>query len=134
MRAQLQAQRAKDDHAELLELAEMLARGETPALTADFTWRGAPCAARDLTSKLGALALAPLEVDGVNIVPPKSALEIAVLVERFSGVTLATEDRLCVASVHFRGHVITWGLIVDGAGALRAWFDPSALLQLVAPR
>ena len=116
----------------LRELAETLARGEVPTLAGDFTWRGHPCSRDELEFKLGALSAMEVTILDSRAVPHAPTMEIAPLIETFAGVAVRDSDTLSIVTAQFGQHLITWGLLVSD-GALRAWFDPSQLLQMIAP-
>ncbi len=114
-------------------LVENLSRGFSPPLAADFTWRGKPCEPEDFAKKLQAMSAMELAILETRVVSSGATLEIGGLLEGYCGLTPREGDRLAVVTVQFQEHIISWGLLVQESGVLRAWFDPSALLQLIAP-
>lgn len=124
---------AEADARRIGTLVESLAQGIVPAMAADFTWRAKPASAADFAQKVAAIGAMQLAVLETRIVPAAATAEIGGLLQEFSGLPAREGDRLVVVTVQFQDHVISWGLVVDGSDALRAWFDPSPLLQLIAP-
>ena len=114
-------------------LVQALATGTLPALAGDFTWRGKPCTANDFSLKLQAIAQMSLVLLETRVVPADATAEIAGLLEEHTGVPARAGDRLAIVTVQYGDHIISWGLLIEERGGLLAWFDPSALLQLIAP-
>ena len=130
---QLQTHAAEADTRAVGALAEGLAAGRLPALADDFAWRGKPCSAADLAAKLRALDGKSIAVLETRVVPAEATAQLGPVIESFSGLPPQAGERLAIVTLTFGEHVISWGLVVTPGSALRAWFDPSALLQLIAP-
>ncbi len=124
---------AEADARRIGALAEGLASGIVPTLADDFAWRGKPCSGHDLAKKLAPMAAMGLRILETRIVPAGSTAEIGGLLEEHSGVPAAEGNRLVIVTVRFGEHIVSWGLVIEVAGHLRAFFDPSALLKLIAP-
>ncbi len=133
MHPQLQTRAAEADTRAVGAIAEELAAGRVPSLAEDFAWRGKPCRAADLAGKLRALEGMSIAVLETRVVPADATAQLGPVIESFSGVPSQAGERLAIVTLTFGEHVMSWGLVVTAAGTLRAWFDPSALLQLIAP-
>lgn len=124
---------AEADARRIGALAEGLASGIVPTLSDDFAWRGKPCTGHDLAKKLAPMSTMGLGILETRIVPAANTAEIGQLLEEHSGVASREGDRLVIVTVQFGERIISWGLVIEAAGHLRAFFDPSALLKLIAP-